>query len=247
MTICIVMCVICILALGTIVSLSPLDDVNYRGWSSKRFSSDSPYTSPCYLGWALASVFALVLTGVLPAVSWFATYRFSLSSAVCMAIFIGKWRNKRLFKALFMFTSLWSCQCLQMWNLIVSINIFASFRFMMVVATCHVIFLGASNSSSPRWRLAVKSQVHFSACVWILVSNENAMWLGYSFLINHIFWMCSGIDDFLWRIIYRHCSKSGWKNTNRSRFSGCIVAISLYSSRVFPCLWPLQVVRVWSF
>jgi hypothetical protein len=90
MTICIVMCVICILALGTIVSLSPLDDVNYRGWSSKRFSSDSPYTSPCYLGWALASVFALVLTGVLPAVSWFATYRFSLSSAVCMAIFIGK-------------------------------------------------------------------------------------------------------------------------------------------------------------
>ncbi|KDP30593.1 hypothetical protein JCGZ_16246 [Jatropha curcas] len=35
----------------------------------------------------MASAIALVVTGVLPIVSWFATYRFSLSSAVCTGIF----------------------------------------------------------------------------------------------------------------------------------------------------------------
>ncbi|XP_062109742.1 uncharacterized protein LOC133821506 [Humulus lupulus] len=35
----------------------------------------------------MASVVALVVTGVLPNVLWFATYRFSLSSAVCVGIF----------------------------------------------------------------------------------------------------------------------------------------------------------------
>jgi hypothetical protein len=37
----------------------------------------------------MASAIALIVTGVLPIVSWFATYRFSLSSAVCVGIFAG--------------------------------------------------------------------------------------------------------------------------------------------------------------
>lgn len=87
MTLCILVTVICIIALGVIISFSPLDDIKYHSWSSVTRYSTSPYTSPLYLGWAIASAFALVITGVLPAISWFATYRFSLSSAVCVAIF----------------------------------------------------------------------------------------------------------------------------------------------------------------
>lgn len=89
MTLCILVTVICIIALGVIISFSPLDDIKYHSWSSVTRYSTSPYTSPLYLGWAIASAFALVITGVLPAISWFATYRFSLSSAVCVAIFTG--------------------------------------------------------------------------------------------------------------------------------------------------------------
>lgn len=82
-------CVGCILALGTIISFEPLDDLGYHIWSRTEWNSQSPYASSYYLGWALASVFALLITGVLPAVSWFATYRFTLSSAICIALFIG--------------------------------------------------------------------------------------------------------------------------------------------------------------
>ncbi|KAL6976809.1 Calpain-type cysteine protease dek1 [Sarracenia purpurea var. burkii] len=76
-----------VLALGAIVSAAPLDDLAYKGWSGDHHSVTSPYASSVYLGWAMASAIALVVTGVLPIVSWFATYRFSLSSAICVGIF----------------------------------------------------------------------------------------------------------------------------------------------------------------
>ena len=77
------------LALGAIVSAKPLDDLGYRASTSGQKSFTSPYASPAYLGWVMASAIALIVTGVLPIISWFATYRFSLSSAVCAGIFAG--------------------------------------------------------------------------------------------------------------------------------------------------------------
>lgn len=76
-----------ILSLGAIVSAKPLDDLDYKGWIGGRNSVTSPYASSVFLGWAMASAIALVVTGVLPIISWFATYRFSLSSAICIGIF----------------------------------------------------------------------------------------------------------------------------------------------------------------
>ncbi|PHT49482.1 Calpain-type cysteine protease DEK1 [Capsicum baccatum] len=76
-----------ILALEAIVSAKPLDDLDYKGWTGGRNSVTSPYASSVFLGWAMASVIALVVTGVLPIISWFVTYRFSLSSAICIGIF----------------------------------------------------------------------------------------------------------------------------------------------------------------
>jgi hypothetical protein len=78
-----------VLALGAIVSAKPLDDLGYRALTSGQKSLSSPYASPAYLGWVMASAIALIVTGVLPIISWFATYRFSLSSAVCVGIFAG--------------------------------------------------------------------------------------------------------------------------------------------------------------
>ncbi|CAI0440581.1 unnamed protein product [Linum tenue] len=76
-----------VLALGSIVSAKPLEELQYKGWTNNQAISDSPYASMVYIGWAMASFIALVVTGVLPIVSWFATYRFSLSSAVSTGIF----------------------------------------------------------------------------------------------------------------------------------------------------------------
>nr|XP_023927108.1 calpain-type cysteine protease DEK1-like [Quercus suber] len=76
-----------VLALGAIISAKPLDDLGYKGLSGDLKSFSSPYVSSVYLGWAMASAIVLVVTGVLPIVSWFATYRFSLSSAICVGIF----------------------------------------------------------------------------------------------------------------------------------------------------------------
>ncbi|XP_071726468.1 calpain-type cysteine protease DEK1 [Rutidosis leptorrhynchoides] len=76
-----------VLALGAIVSAKPLEDLGYSGWAGGQNSIKSPYASSVYLGWAMASLIALIVTGLLPIASWFATYRFSLSSAICVAIF----------------------------------------------------------------------------------------------------------------------------------------------------------------
>ncbi|CAN6470699.1 unnamed protein product [Victoria cruziana] len=76
-----------IIALGAIVSAKPLDELGYTGWNGIKKYDDSPYTSSSYLGWAMTSILALIIAGVLPIVSWFATYRFSLSSAICIGIF----------------------------------------------------------------------------------------------------------------------------------------------------------------
>lgn len=71
------------------MSAKPLDDLDYKGWTGGRNSVTSPYASSVFLGWAMASAIALVVTGVLPIISWFATYRFSLSSAICIGLFAG--------------------------------------------------------------------------------------------------------------------------------------------------------------
>ncbi|EXC34521.1 hypothetical protein L484_019118 [Morus notabilis] len=76
-----------VISLGAIVSAKPLEDLRYKGWIGEQKNFTSPYASSVYIGWAMASLIALVVTGVLPIVSWFATYRFSLSSALCVAIF----------------------------------------------------------------------------------------------------------------------------------------------------------------
>ncbi|KAK9169580.1 hypothetical protein Syun_001720 [Stephania yunnanensis] len=76
-----------ILALGAIISSKHLDDLAHKRWAQDQRSFSSPYTSSVYLGWAMASAIALVITGVLPIVSWFATYRFSMSSAICVGVF----------------------------------------------------------------------------------------------------------------------------------------------------------------
>lgn len=78
-----------VIALGAIVSAKPLNDLRYKGWTGDDKSFSSPYATSVYLGWAMASAISLVVTGVLPIVSWFSTYRFSFSSAVCVAIFTG--------------------------------------------------------------------------------------------------------------------------------------------------------------
>ncbi|XP_042008073.1 calpain-type cysteine protease DEK1-like isoform X1 [Salvia splendens] len=76
-----------LLSLGWIISAKPLDDLRYKSWTGDPKSVSSPYASSLYIGWAMASAIALIVTGVLPIVSWFATYRFSLSSAVCIGLF----------------------------------------------------------------------------------------------------------------------------------------------------------------
>lgn len=87
LSICISIFVGSVLALGAIVSAKPLEDLGYKGWAGGHNSIKSPYASSAYLGWAMASVIALLVTGLLPIASWFATYRFTLSSAICVAIF----------------------------------------------------------------------------------------------------------------------------------------------------------------
>lgn len=87
LSICISIFVGSVLALGAIVSAKPLEDLGYKGWTGGQNSIKSPYASSVYLGWAMASVVALIVTGLLPIASWFATYRFTLSSAICVAIF----------------------------------------------------------------------------------------------------------------------------------------------------------------
>ncbi|KAI5665946.1 hypothetical protein M9H77_15799 [Catharanthus roseus] len=76
-----------VVALGAIVSAKPLDVLDYKGWTGGQSGVTSPYASPVYLGWAMASAIALLVTGILPIISWFATYRFSLSSAICIGLF----------------------------------------------------------------------------------------------------------------------------------------------------------------
>lgn len=87
LVICITVFTGSVLALGAIVSAKPLEDLGYKGWTGEPNSFASPYASSVYLGWLMASAIALVVTGVLPIVSWFSTYRFSLSSAICVGIF----------------------------------------------------------------------------------------------------------------------------------------------------------------
>ncbi|ESQ29931.1 hypothetical protein EUTSA_v10011175mg [Eutrema salsugineum] len=85
--ICVVVFAGSVIALGATISAKPLDDLKYKLFSARENNFTSPYTSSVYLGWAMASGIALLVTAILPIVSWFATYRFSHSSAVCLVIF----------------------------------------------------------------------------------------------------------------------------------------------------------------
>nr|GMD14906.1 calpain-type cysteine protease DEK1 [Ipomoea batatas] len=76
-----------VVALGAIVSAKPLDDLGYRGLTGDQNGVTSPYASSVYIGWAMASAIALLVSGLLPIISWFATYRFSLSSGISIGIF----------------------------------------------------------------------------------------------------------------------------------------------------------------
>ncbi|KAK6925768.1 Peptidase C2, calpain, catalytic domain, partial [Dillenia turbinata] len=87
LAICISVFVVSVLALGAIVSAKPLDVLGNQPWPVEPNSFNSPYASSVYVGWAMASAIALLVTSILPIISWFATYRFSFSSAVCIGIF----------------------------------------------------------------------------------------------------------------------------------------------------------------
>uniref|UniRef100_A0A0E0NJY1 Protein DEFECTIVE KERNEL 1 n=1 Tax=Oryza rufipogon TaxID=4529 RepID=A0A0E0NJY1_ORYRU len=76
-----------VIGLGAIVSAKPLDALGYKGWDADKKSFYSPYATSMYLGWALSSTIAVLATGVIPIVAWFATYRFSPSSAICVGLF----------------------------------------------------------------------------------------------------------------------------------------------------------------
>nr|CAB3496180.1 unnamed protein product [Digitaria exilis] len=76
-----------VIGLGAIVSATPLDALGYKGWDANKNSFYSPYASSMYLGWALSSTIAVLTTGLIPIVAWFATYRFSPSSAICVGLF----------------------------------------------------------------------------------------------------------------------------------------------------------------
>lgn len=85
-SICISLFVGSVLALGSIVSAKPLEDLEYKTWIGGHKRSTPPYESSVYLGWAMASAIVVIVTGILPIISWFATYRFSVSSATCVGI-----------------------------------------------------------------------------------------------------------------------------------------------------------------
>lgn len=79
-----------VIGLGAIVSAKPLDALGYKGWDGDKQSFYSPYATSMYLGWALSSAIALLVTAAVPIVAWFATYRFSPSSAVFVGLFACK-------------------------------------------------------------------------------------------------------------------------------------------------------------
>ncbi|KAH6559054.1 hypothetical protein KP509_1Z029900 [Ceratopteris richardii] len=87
-TICTFFLALSILAVGTVISWQPIDGLPYKGLNWEKHPLTSPYNSSVYIGWAVASAFALIITGALPVISWFATYRLPLSSAICVGIFI---------------------------------------------------------------------------------------------------------------------------------------------------------------
>ncbi|WZZ47794.1 hypothetical protein YC2023_044053 [Brassica napus] len=103
--ICLVVFAGSVMALGAIISSKPLDDLKYKLFSAKGNNFMSPYTSSVYLGWAMASGIALVVTAILPIVSWFATYRFSHPSAISLVIFSG---NRHPLSAFCPFFWVWS-------------------------------------------------------------------------------------------------------------------------------------------
>lgn len=76
-----------VIGLGAIVSAKPLDALGYKGWDADKKSFYSPYATSMYLGWALSSAISVLVTGLIPIVAWFATYRFSPSSAICIGLF----------------------------------------------------------------------------------------------------------------------------------------------------------------
>jgi len=88
--VCIVVFVLSLVSLGVIVSYTPLEELSYKGWNGAEKAYTSPYASTMYIGWAMTSAIALTVTGMLPVISWFSTYRFSASSGICLVLFARK-------------------------------------------------------------------------------------------------------------------------------------------------------------
>eukprot|EP00850_Spirogloea_muscicola_P001412 SM000005S17209 [mRNA] locus=s5:799256:809791:+ [translate_table: standard] len=84
MLLIIVICSGSVAALGFLIDLAPLGDLPYSAMSS------SPYSSPSYIGWTIATFTALLITSTLPAIAWFSTYRISPSSIASILTFIGE-------------------------------------------------------------------------------------------------------------------------------------------------------------
>eukprot|EP00850_Spirogloea_muscicola_P009608 SM000054S18094 [mRNA] locus=s54:393511:404012:+ [translate_table: standard] len=82
MLLIIVICSGSVAALGFLIDLAPLGDLPYHAMSS------SPYSSPSYIGWTIATFTALLITSTLPAIAWFSTYRISPSSIASILTFI---------------------------------------------------------------------------------------------------------------------------------------------------------------
>lgn len=85
--VCILVFVLSLVSLGVIVSYTPLEELSYKGWNGDEKAYTSAYASSVYIGWAMTSAIALTVTGMLPVVSWFSTYRFSAASAICLVLF----------------------------------------------------------------------------------------------------------------------------------------------------------------
>lgn len=131
-----------LLALGAIVSAKPLDDLGYKVLTGDDKRITSPYASSLYLGWAMVSAIALIVSGVLPIVSWFATYRFSLSSAICVGIFAGNIRYQLLFQV-------------PTWNLYITIIWFVYLGLIVLSKDLNTNFLAAAILQLFLWHFVV--------------------------------------------------------------------------------------------
>lgn len=74
-------CVVALIGMALFISADPLKDLKLR-------YEPTPYTSPIFFGWAFSAGTALLVMLALPAIAWFKTYKFSISS-ICAIVAAG--------------------------------------------------------------------------------------------------------------------------------------------------------------